>query len=340
MRKISENFGKINVAGEVSKQTVSKSVNIGNSFGLTPSSQLTQGVMNHYTPIDNIVINVRNLFGALYGLVVSKGEDGVSLKIKSTNFTTPQATQEMLQTLTFDGFTYLYNYIVNQGLRAMKIVDLGTTCVAYFCPDDLGNVTVGCSPCEELKAAGITEGEMFGPKQTDHINEDNEVELEDHTKEELAEIINDTNKVKAANDFANKISSEIVLPTNMYIKATKDAEGNESISLRYKTTKRRPFGGKVDVITSLMNIYKTGPAGVWVDAFLNPDMYDEDTINIINNILAFIGAEKTSDEAVWNIPEGGTEETNVSDADEETGGDGFGITQPSETLDNTDKEQN
>lgn len=340
MRKISENFGRIAVVGKVNGQSVSKSVNIGKSFGLTPSSQLTQGVMNHYTPIDNIVINVRNLFGALYGLVVSKGEDGVSLKIKSTNFTTPQATQEMLQTLTFDGFTYLYNYIVNQGLRAMKIVDLGTTCVAYFCPDDLGNVTVGNCPCEELKAAGITEGEMFGPKQTNRINEDSEVELEDHTKEELAEIINDTNKVKAANDFANKISTDIVLPENMYIKATKDAEGHESISLRYKTTKRRPFGGKVDVITSLMNIYKTGPAGIWVDAFLNPDMYDEDTIDIINNILTFIGAEKTSDEAVWNIPEGGAEETNDSDADEETGGAGFGMTQPLETPDNTDEEQN
>lgn len=338
MRKISENFGRVSVIGKVDNSLANKSVNIGKSFGLTPSQQLTQGVMNHYTPIDNIVINVRNLFGALYGLVVSKAEDGVSLKIKSTNFTTPEATQQMLQSLTFDGFTFLYDYIFDQGLRTMKIVDLGTTCVAYFCPDDLGNVNVKCSPCVDLKAAGITESEMYGPKESRCVNEDNEVELEDHTKEELAEIINDTNKVKAANDFAAKIGNDVVLPENMYIKATKDAEGHESISLRYKTTRRRPFGGKVDVITSLMNIYKTGPAGIWVDAFLNPDMYDEDTIDIINNILTFIGAEKTSDDAVWNIPEGGVEET-PSNSDDETGGDGFGVIPGAQTSENPEEEQ-
>ena len=274
--------------------------------GVTSGIGMTQGVMNHYTPIDNIIINTRNIFGALLGLVVSKGEDGISLKIQSSSFTNPEVTRNILYNSTFDGHTYLYTYIINQGLRGLKILDLGSTCIVYFFPNDLAEDPCSndaCCGCREMKESRIIECELATIEESS-VNEDQEVELEDRTKEELAEIINNNNKVKGATDFANKMANVITLPENMYIKATKDIDGHESISLRYKTVKRRPFGGKMDSVTSLMNIYCTGANAVWVDAFLNKGLYDDDVINVINSVLQFIGAEETSDEAVWNIPDG------------------------------------
>ena len=286
--------------------------------GVTSGIGMTQGVMNHYTPIDNIIINTRNIFGALLGLVVSKGEDGISLKIQSSSFTNPEVTRNILYNSTFDGHTYLYTYIMNQGLRGLKILDLGSTCIAYFFPNDLAEDTCSndaCCGCREMKESCIIECELATIEESS-VNEDQEVELEDRTKEELAEIINNNNKVKGAADFANKMANVITLPENMYIKATKDIDGHESISLRYKTVKRRPFGGKMDSVTSLMNIYCTGANAVWVDAFLNKGLYDDDVINVINSILQFIGAEETSDEAVWNIPDGNERTTKAEKPDE------------------------
>ena len=286
--------------------------------GVTSGIGMTQGVMNHYTPIDNIIINTRNIFGALLGLVVSKGEDGISLKIQSSSFTNPEVTRNILYNSTFDGHTYLYTYIINQGLRGLKILDLGSTCIAYFFPNDLAEDPCSndaCCGCREMKESRIIECELATIEESS-VNEDQEVELEDRTKEELAEIINNNNKVKGAADFVNKMANVITLPENMYIKATKDIDGHESISLRYKTVKRRPFGGKMDSVTSLMNIYCTGANAVWVEAFLNKGLYDDDVINVINSILQFIGAEETSDEAVWNIPDGNERTTKAAKPDE------------------------
>lgn len=277
MRKLSENFA-----------------NPGNSLG--------QGLMNHYTPIDNIIINVRNIFGALLGLVVSKGEDGVSLKIQSSTFVDPEQTRNILYNSTFDGRTYLANYISNQGLNDVKIINVGQSCIAYFCPSDLAQ-SGSCSTCKckEMKESQLVECEMSGI-----IKEDYEEELEDKTKEELNSIINNQNKVKASNDFAEKLRSVIELPDDLYIKATKDIDGHESIALRYKTEQRRPFGGKTDVITSLMNIYATGTNAIWVGAFLNKDIYTDEIINTVNTILQFVGAQETDDECVWDIPDSNT----------------------------------
>ena len=286
--------------------------------GVTSGIGMTQGVMNHYTPIDNIIMNTRNIFGALLGLVVSKGEDGISLKIQSSSFTNPEVTRNILYNSTFDGHTYLYTYIMNQGLRGLKILDLGSTCIAYFFPNDLAEDPCSnetCCGCREMKESRIIECELATIEESS-VNEEQEVELEDRTKEELAEIINNNNKVKGATDFVNKMANVITLPENMYIKATKDIDGHESISLRYKTVKRRPFGGKMDSVTSLMNIYCTGANAVWVDAFLNKGLYDDDVINVINSILQFIGAEETSDEAVWNIPDGNERTTKAEKPDE------------------------
>jgi hypothetical protein len=261
-----------------------------------PGNGLNRGLSNHYTPIDNIISNVRNLFGSLLGLVVRKGEDGTSLKIQSSNFTTPEVTSSILFNSTFDGRTYLHSYIIQQGLTGFNIVNIGNYCIVYYFAE---NVAKDVAECKEIREYNLLDCEMETV-----IKEDNqEVELEDKTKEELAEIINNNNKVKAAADFADKLSSVVTLPEDMYIKATKDVDGHESISLRYKTTKRRPFGGKVDNVVSLMNIYCTGTDAVWVDAYLNKEQYNDDILNVIDSVLQFIGAEKTDDEAVWTIPD-------------------------------------
>ena len=290
---------------------LSESINASSiNLAVNPGNGLNQGLSNHYTPIDNIISNVRNLFGALLGLVVRKGEDGVSLKIQSSNFTTPEVTRSILVSSSFDGHTYLYEYITSQGLTGCEIVDLGNTCIAYFFPEDLCTTPV-VAKCTEMKQYNHSECEL----ETFIKEEQEEVELEDKTKEELAEIINNNNKVKAAADFADKLSSVITLPEDMYIKATKDIEGHESISLRYKTTRRRPFGGKADNVVSLMNIYCTGTNAIWVDAFLNKNLYSDEIIDVINSILQFIGAEETDDEAVWTIPD--AEQTSTDDKSDE-----------------------
>ena len=270
---------------------------ISESFG-NPGNGLAQGLSNHYTPIDNIIMNVRNIFGALLGLVVSKGEDGVSLKIQSSNFTNEDTTREILYNSTFDGRTYLANYIMNQGLTGLKIICIGQSCIAYFCPQDLAQDPTIAVACKEMQEGKHQECEMGGNILKENFGEE---ELEDKTQEELAEIINSSDKVKAAKEFAEKIASVVTLPESMYIKATKDVEGHESIALRYKYIKARPFGGKAETVLSLLNIYSTGKDAVWVDAFLNREMFDEEVISTIESILQFIGAEPTDDECVWTI---------------------------------------
>lgn len=277
-----------------------------------PGNGIAQGLMNHYTPIDNIIINVRNIFGALLGLVVSKGEDGVSLKIQSSNFTDPDTTSNILYQSTFDGRTYLADYIIRQGLADLKIICLGNSCIAYFCPNNLADMNYTENCCKEMKESNLIECEMYG------INENitySEEELEDKTQEEIANIINETDKIKAAREFEEKLKQVMKLPDNMYIKATKDADGHESIALRYKSERRRPFGGKVDNIVSLLNIYSTGENAIWVDAYLNKDMLDQDVQNIIDSLLKFIGAEQTNDECVWNIGVGN--KVKVEDEDDD-----------------------
>lgn len=309
------------------------------SLGRNPGNGVALGVTNHYTPIDNIVMNVRNLFGTFLGFVATKGDDGVSLTLASSSFTNPQKTQELVYSYYVNfggGCTYLVDYIRNQGLQGFKVIDLGNSCIVCFFPTDIKNAgkdaVMNAVPVKAIQDANMHECEMIGGLCDRRlINEDSEVELEDRTHEELAEIINNTNKVKAAADFAARLEHAVKLPENMYIKATKDAEGHESISLRYKTVKRRPFGGKMDSVTSLMNIYCTGANAIWVDAYLNKSMYDDTIIDTIEAILQYLGAEATSDEAIWNLPEDGgkmqktdgnvpsqTKEENTPDTEENT----------------------
>ena len=103
------------------------------------------------------------------------------------------------------------------------------------------------------------------------------------------------------------------------MKAVKDESGNESIAIRKKYTKRRPFGKTSENVKSLINIYHVGNDGVWVDPFDEKESLDEETSNLINSILSWMGAEETGDPCVWKLNLTGAEEENKEDDNNNVG---------------------
>ena len=127
-------------------------------------------------------------------------------------------------------------------------------------------------------------------------------ELEDKTKEQLLKFIQGTDKVKCAQKLAEFLADDLDLPEDYYFKGVKDTEGNESIALRYKFQRRRPFGKEVTLAKTLINIYNVGENAVWVEAFLTKDK-NSDTMNrIVETVLKLIGAKPTDDPCVYVIP--------------------------------------
>lgn len=288
---------------------------------LTESLASGMGVANHYTPIENIIVNVRNLFASYFGLVVEPGEDGVSIKIHNSEFTDPDKVYEILYTLV-DRYNSVASYIKAQGLDVIKLVNIGRFYVVYFCPSDIASAEnpndeceEKCVPCTEMLQYNIDEAELSSIGEAVDWNGDEE--MEDKTKEEVADIINMDDKIKAAAAFADKMSHVIELPENFYIKAVKDSDGNESIALRYKYNKRRPFDKTVLVTKSLINIYNTDKNGIWVDAYENKDSLDENISNIIDQVLKWLGVKETSDPCVWSWAITNTNETGSKDDENE-----------------------
>ena len=275
---------------------------LADQLGIVP------GVSNHYTPIQNIITNVRNLFAPYFGLVVEPGEDGVSIKIHNSGFISREAVNDILYKKV-DRFTSVADYICQQGLCAIKLVNVGKFYVVYFCPTDIktaenpnvmssdipGNID---APCQEQLYLNVEEAELSS------INEESiswDEEMEDKTKEQIIDILDNTDKIKAANEFAELLGHAITLPEGVYVKAVKDSSGNESIAIRKKCTKRRPFGQSVEIVKSLINIYHKGNDGIWVDPFENKEALDEDVVNLITSILNWLGAEETGDPCVWKL---------------------------------------
>ena len=272
----------------------------------------TVGVTNHYTPIQNIITNVRNLFAPYFGLVVEPGEDGVSIKIHNSGFISQQAVNDILYKKV-DRFTSVADYICQQGLCAIKLVNVGKFYVVYFCPTDIKTAEdpnvmnsdlpaeIEVAPCREQLEYNIEEAELSALHDCALHESAWDEEMEDKTKDELIEILDQDDKIKAANAFNDKLGHVITLPEGVYVKAVKDEAGNESIAIRKKFTKRRPFGQSSEVVKSLINIYHTGNDGIWVDPFDNKDAIDEETCNLINSILSWLGAEETGDPCVWKL---------------------------------------
>ena len=109
---------------------------------VTFGNSLNNGVTNHYTPVQNILTNIKNLFCQLLGVDAEVAEDGFSIKLSSVQFTSEQKTSEILHRPMYnDVFSYgtssLEGYIMSQGLRKVTLINLGSYYVVYFSPEDI-----------------------------------------------------------------------------------------------------------------------------------------------------------------------------------------------------------
>ena len=275
----------------------SRNNDLNENFESNPGNGLKQGVTNHLTPVSNIITNVRNLFAPAMQIIVEPGEDGVSMKLHSSKFVSPEEINKILDTPCM-GST-LRNYIFQQGLDSIKLVNLGMYYVVYCYPSDVVTKNASCANavCTEMLQINIDECELETLTESSVDDE----ELEDKTKQQLIKFIDGTDKVKCAAKLAELLADDLELPSDYYFKGVKDTDGNESIALRYKFTKRRPFGKEVQLSKSLLNIYKSGDEAVWVEAFLTRDKNSEEMNNIVDTVLKLIGATPTDDPCVWAI---------------------------------------
>ncbi len=270
------------------------------------------GVTNHLTPVDNIITNVRNFFSSQLSLVVTKGEDNVSIKCTSSLWEDEESARSAIHYPTWNGRTSLYAYISMQGLQLMKTFIIGQEVYVYFCPNDMPNVTgygSGDNDCLNCKSFACKEQKIYniGDLEFDTFNEDNnwqgDQEIEGIQKKDIRELLSSTDKVKAAKAFAEILGQNMRMPENYYIKAVRDEYGNESVALRYRYEKRKPFGKTATVTKTLVNIYGLGDNGIWVDGADDPNGLPEEMKGVIDDMLGFIGVRRTSDACCFTIAE-------------------------------------
>lgn len=292
---------------------------------VNPGNQLSQtGVMNHYTPVQNILTNIKNLYCTRLGIVASIAEDGVSIKLNSTKFINEQEIRKVLNETLYNDGSCLQTYITQQGLDKMSVVDLGMYKVVYFSASDLKTAQPGlesdpCQDCKESFMLNVYEAELID------INEanDDDVELEDETHKTLMELINSKDKVKAAKQFAAIVAKEIALPDEYYFCGVKDSDGEESIALRWRYMKRRPHKKSIENTRSLINIYGDGKEAIWVQDFDEEAYFKlpDDVRKLIENILELLDAQKTKDPCVWMIGEEEDKEEKENDSSEDSSSD-------------------
>ena len=283
------------------------------NFDCNPGNCVKLGVTNHLTPVNNIITNVRNFFGSLLGIVVEPGEDGVSLKLHSSKFVSPEEITKVIDTPCM-GQSTVRSYICQQGLCNVKLINLGMYYIVYFGPTDIRTAEnpdkvakdAKCQNCvcKEMLEFNIDEAEMetidLGINESAAKFDDEE--LEDKTKEQLLKFIKGTDKVKCAEKLAELLADDLELPEDYYFKGVKDADGNESIALRYKFQRRRPFGKEVTLSKTLVNIYNVGDNAVWVEANLTRDLNHPEMNRIVDAVIKLIGAKPTDDPCVYAIP--------------------------------------
>lgn len=283
------------------------------------------GVMNHLTPVENIVTNVKNFFGSQLSMVVAKAEDGYSIKCTSSFWNSEDEIRKTIYHPIWNNKTSLYDYVNGQGLSIIRIVPIGQDYIVYFCPNDiqqsLGYTTT--MPCEEqriyhlgdVEYNQISEG-MWQPEQ----------EIEDITRKDIRTLLSGTDKVKAAKAFAELLKKNMDLPETCYITAVRDEDGHESVALRYKYDVRKPFGKTATMTKTLVNIYGLGDNAIWVNDGDNMSSLSTDIKDTIDGILDFIGVQKTDDACCFCISEEPQSNINnttddTSDIDDETTSD-------------------
>ena len=305
---------------------VTADINPGNSLEKT-------GLMNHYTPIQNIVTNVRNLFGSRLSIVCAVGEDGVSLKLHSSKFTSEQAINSILYTPMYadPATSTLANYVQQQGLPKIKTVAIGGYYVVYFYADDLAKVA---------KAEGVDLKENYECSQQVEMNiaetelgtillvKEEEEEMKNATLEKVAELIDSKDKVKAAKQLELLVSSQIELPREYYFAGIKFKDGDEAIALRWRYTKKLPTGKETENVRSLMHIFGKGDKAIWVQDFAEDSLVQlpEEMETLIKSILDLLEAGETDDPAVFSFtgeekPRKDKDEDDNDDNDNDEGDD-------------------
>lgn len=276
---------------------------------------MNTGVTNHYTPIENILTNIKNLFCSRLGVVASIGEDNVSIKLQSTKFVDEQSINAVLYE-QFDRFTSLGSYIAQQGLDKITKLNLGMYYIVYFSPSDVKTAKdpQSMEPNAMFVPKEVKESFMGEFEISTIIKEDDgEEEMKSETVEKTLELLDGPDKVKAAKQLEILVSKEISLPREYYFSAIKFKTGEQAIALRWKYTKKMPFGKAdgegeykettVESTRSLMHIFGKGEKAIWVQDFAEDSLVElpEDAKKLIESILDLLEADKTDDPAVFSL---------------------------------------
>lgn len=291
------------------------------------NDMLKTSVTNHYTPVQNIVTNVTNLFCVRLSIVCTVAEDGLSIKLTSSKFTSEQAIYNLLNMPLYSDVNYqqstLQAYIISQGLTKISKINLGGYWIVYFSPEDIKAAISpekmepkacdckDCCPCPcEAKESLLNEFELSSIIKED----DAEEEMKSETVEKVLELLDGPDKVKAAKQLEILVSNEIQLPREFYFAAIKFKSGEEAIALRWKYTKKMPFGkdenhqDKYKEITientrSIMHIFGKGDQAIWVQDFSKDSIVElpKEVKTLIENILDLLEADKTDDPSIFKL---------------------------------------
>ena len=317
---------------------------------INPGNQLLKtGVTNHYTPIQNILTNINNLFCSILGIVATVGEDNVSIKLASSQFTSQDKINELLwRPLYNDAFGYgtnsLQGYISAQGLPKVTTINLGASYVVYFCSDDIATaqdpIKMSVCPIEaneclydEFELGRIYENaaKNSDEDQNNDSNDDNNnnsqnndnIDGATHKEEQksndisIEDILKNEDKVKATKQLEILISQKLNLPREFYFAVVKFKNDDEAIALRWKYDKKLPTGKSTENTRSLMHIF-TAYNKIWVQDFAKDSIVKLPTEiqTLINNILEFLKAKKTNEPDVFELGSGSSDNNEDNDKDQ------------------------
>lgn len=280
------------------------------------------GVTNHYTPIQNILTNIRNLYCVHLGIVADEGEDGCSIKLTSSRFINDMKTNELLYTCLYNDVNYqqsnLYSYIIAQGLPKVTKINIGGYLIVYFSPDDMKQAQ---DPVKMYAAAFPQEAQeslLSEFEITSIIKEDEEEEVQDTTLKKVLELIESDDKVKAAKELELLVSKQVSLPREYYFAAIKFKSGKEAIALRWKFTKTLPGGETTENVRSIMHIFGKGDEGIWVQDFAKDSIVQlpDEVKKLIESVLDMLEAKETDDPSIFKL-DGERKERKEDDEDKD-----------------------
>ena len=271
------------------------------SFDSNPGNSLDcLGVSNHYTPINNILIAIRNLICCRLGIIAEPGEDEVSIKLHSSKFTDEESINAMLYD-KIDRFTSLDSYIRMQGLTKRTIVDLGSYKVVYYSPEDIKQAE------NPEVMAQVPDVDIEPTTECLETIKTILEEQQDNDKVDWIDILGNEDKKQRGARFDDKIKNKIDWPENYYyVKATKDANDNKCVAIRKKYEFRKPFGEKIEKVKSIINIYS--PDNIWVSGYQDCITLSDTDSRIIEKVLNLINAQKTDDNCKFTLIVKQTEE--------------------------------